>query len=53
VFCEKQNALCRLIDIAHQNSYGELTELVDAAIVTIHSMKTEKPEESTKTSDEV
>jgi hypothetical protein len=49
-------ALCRLIDIAHQNDYGELTELVDAAIVTIHSMKTEKtekPEESTKTSDEV
>lgn len=46
-------ALCRLIDIAHQNDYGELTELVDAAIVTIHSMKTEKPEEPTNTSDEV
>lgn len=49
-------ALCRLIDIAHQNNYGELGELVDNAIVTLHSMKTEKPtekEEPTKTSDEV
>jgi len=38
-------ALCRLIDIAHQNKYGELTELVDKAIMSLHSMKTEKPAE--------
>jgi hypothetical protein len=37
-------ALCRLIDIAHQNKYGELNELVDNAIVSIHSLKTEIPE---------
>ena len=47
-------ALCRLIDIDHQNKYGELVELVDNAIVTLHSMKTEKPtekEEPTKTEE--
>lgn len=44
-------ALCRLIDIAHQNKYGELVELVDNAIVTIHSMKTEKPSESPETEE--
>jgi hypothetical protein len=38
-------ALCRLIDIANQNSYGELTELVNNAIVSLHSMKSEKPSE--------
>jgi hypothetical protein len=34
-------ALCRLIDIAHQNNYGDLTNLVDNSIMTLHSMKTE------------
>jgi hypothetical protein len=46
-------ALCRLIDIANQNSYGELTELVDNAIVSLHSMKSEKTVESTEISEEV
>ena len=33
-------ALCRLIDIANQNDYGDLTNLVDSSIMTLHSMKT-------------
>jgi hypothetical protein len=46
-------ALCRLIDIANQNSYGELSELVDNAIVSLHSMKSEKPSESPEITEEV
>lgn len=34
-------ALCRLIDIAHKNDYGDLVTLVDNSIMTLHSMKTE------------
>ena len=45
-------ALCRLIDIAHQNNYGELTELVDNAIISLHSMKIEKPVELPGTEEE-
>ncbi len=44
-------ALCRLIDIAHQNNYGVLTELVDNAIISLHSMKTEKPAELPETEE--
>jgi hypothetical protein len=38
-------ALCRLIDIAHQNKYGNMVNLVDNAIMSLHSMKIEKPAE--------
>lgn len=38
-------ALCRLIDIANQNGYGETTQLVDNAIMSLHTMKTEKSAE--------
>lgn len=44
-------ALCRLIDIAHQNNYGVLTELVDNAIISLHAMKTEKPAELPETEE--
>lgn len=32
-------ALCRLIDIANQNGYGETTQLVDNAIMSLHNLK--------------
>jgi hypothetical protein len=46
-------ALCRLIDIANQNSYGELSQMVDNAIVSLHSMKSEKPTDSPEIKEEV
>lgn len=36
-------SLCRLIDIAHQNNYGNMNDLIDNAIMTLHLMKSEKP----------
>jgi len=44
-------ALCRLIDIANQNSYGDITQLVDKAIMSLHEMKTEKLVELPKTEE--
>jgi hypothetical protein len=46
-------ALCRLIDIANQNSYGDITQLVDKAIMSLREMKVEKLEnkEDEKQSD--
>lgn len=54
-------ALCRLIHIANQNDYGNLVELVDKSIMTLHSMKTEllelpllnKNEEDEKTDNQI
>lgn len=42
-------SLCRLIDIAHLNGYGDKVTLTDEAILTLHQMKIEeepKKEES-------
>ena len=34
-------SLCRLIDVASINNYGDKSKLVDAAIMTLHEMKIE------------
>ena len=44
-------ALCRLIDIANQNGYGNTIELVDNAIMSLHNMKAEKPAELPETKE--
>lgn len=44
-------ALCRLIDIANQNNYGDMVELVDNAIMSLHNMKAEKPAELPKSEE--